>query len=112
MPSTITYSAGQLLLAYFPFTTGAQVKPRPALVILDTGDQGVLLARITSQPGTTAYDIAITDWQGAGLINPSVIRLHKLATLAKASVVRHLGALQPTDRAQVSAVLQQTFGNW
>ena len=88
------------------------MKPRPALVILDTGDRDVLLARVTTQPHSTAYDVRIVDWQGAGLNSPSLVRLHKLAALDKGRVVRHIGHVQPTDRAAVSAVLRQLYGNW
>jgi chloramphenicol 3-O-phosphotransferase len=33
-----TYPIGDLLLVNFPFTVSGAGKPRPALVILDTGD--------------------------------------------------------------------------
>ena len=60
----------------------------------------------------TPYDVLITNWQGAGLLAPSVVRLHKLATLEKVLVRNRLGNLQPADRQQISAVMRQTYGNW
>ncbi len=45
MPSTTSYLPGDLVLADFPFTTSGPGKPRPALVVLDTGDADVVLAR-------------------------------------------------------------------
>lgn len=33
-----TYSSGEVLLLSFPFTNTTEVKRRPALVLLDTGD--------------------------------------------------------------------------
>jgi mRNA interferase MazF len=112
MTSTINYQAGELVLIDFPFTTGAQSKVRPALVLLDSGDADVLVARITTQSVTTLYDVPLTDWQQAGLLAPSAVRLHKLVTSAKHRVNRVLGRLTPGDHQKISAVLMQTFGAW
>ncbi len=112
MPSTINYQAGDLILVNFPFAGGRQSKTRPALVILDTGDADVVVARVTTQAGSASPDVPILDWQGAGFLAPSKVRLHKLATLDKSLVHHVLGSLQPTDRNQVSAVMKQVYGNW
>lgn len=112
MPSTTNYQAGELVLIDYPFTTGTQFKLRPALVLLDTGDADVLVARITTQSVTTPFDVPLTDWQSAGLLAPSTVRLHKLVTSAKFRVNRLLGHLEPGDRQKVSVVLQQLFGSW
>jgi mRNA interferase MazF len=112
MPSTITYQAGDILLVDFPFTASGQSKPRPALVILDTGDADLLLARVTTQPWNTGYDVRIVDWQKAGLLAASVVRLHKLATLSKNRVIRQIGTLRPSDRQLVSAALPQIIAAW
>jgi mRNA interferase MazF len=80
------YDTGDVLLLEFPFTSEAGLKRRPAVVILDAGDADVVVARITTQPYATGFDVAITNWQGVGLLAPSVIRLHKLATIEKALV--------------------------
>jgi mRNA interferase MazF len=108
----MNYQAGDVLLVTFPHTAGGTVARRPALVLLDSGDKDVLLARITSQGYSTPYDVSLADWKGAGLLTPSVVRLHKLATIEKALIQRPLGALQGPDRAVVSAVLNKTLGNW
>ncbi len=112
MPSTTTYTPGEVLLVKYPYTGGGGAAIRPALVLVDTGDADVLLARITSQPHTTAYDLRVIDWQGAGLRSPSFVRLHKLAAIDKGEVIRRLAYIQPADHAQVAAVLRQTYGNW
>jgi mRNA interferase MazF len=108
----MNYQAGDLLLILFPQTGAGKPALRPALVILDTGDAAVLVARVTTKGPTTPFDVPITDWHGAGLIAPSLVRLHKLATLEKTLVQRRLGGLQPSDRSQVSLVIRQTYGNW
>jgi len=100
------------VLVAFPYARGTQTKNRPALVILDTGNADVVVARVTTQLHQTPHDVTITDWQGAGLLAPSVARLHKLATIEKALIRRQLGRLQPADRQQVSSVMRQTYGRW
>jgi mRNA interferase MazF len=112
MPSMTTYQPGDILLVNFPFSGSAQRKARPALVVLDTGDADILVARVTTQGYQTPHDVPVTDWQKAGLLAPSVVRLHKLATIEKALVQRRLGAVQPADRQAIASVLRQFFKNW
>jgi mRNA interferase MazF len=107
-----TYNRGDILLVSFPFTTGVSAKNRPALVVLDSGDSDVLVARITTQRHGTASDISIVDWRAAGLLAPSQARLEKLATLEKSLVRRTLGSLQPADKQAVGTALQRIFGGW
>ena len=112
MPSTTRFQAGDLVLVDFPFTSSGQSKPRPALVVLDTGDADVLLARVTTQPQVTPFDVMITGWKQAGLLAPSTARLHKLATLDKVRVRRVLGTVDPNDRQQIGLVLRQLTAAW
>jgi mRNA interferase MazF len=93
-------------------TVSGPGKPRPALVILDTGDADVVLARVTTQARATAYDVPLAGWQTAGLLAPSVVRLHKLATLVKTRIRKHLGTLDANDHQQVATVLQQLAATW
>ena len=106
------YKPGDVVLVKFPFTSGAGSKPRPALVILDTGDDDLLVARITTHSSLASFDVAIIDWRGAGLLAPSNARLHKLATLEKSDIHRTLGHLQATDRQSVAAVLRCMLDRW
>ena len=112
MPSTTSYQAGDVVLVDFPFTVSGQGKPRPALVILDTGDADLLLARITTQSRSTPCDVTLAGWQQAGLLAPSIVRLHKLASLAKTRVQKYLGTLDPNDHQHVAAVLRQIAATW
>jgi mRNA interferase MazF len=108
----MSYPPGDVVLVAFPFTGGTQSRTRPALVVLDSGDADVLVARITTQLQQTPYDGVLSDWQGAGLLAPSVVRLHKLATLEKALIQRRLDSLQTADRQAVAAVLRQAYAVW
>ena len=76
------YQPGDILLLSFPFT-GVGAKSRPALVLLDTGDDDVMVAKVTSQSLLTQYDVEFENWQQAGLKVASGVRLHKIATLEK-----------------------------
>jgi hypothetical protein len=46
----INYQAGDLVLVVLPLTVSGPGEPPPALVVLDTGDADILLARITHSP--------------------------------------------------------------
>jgi mRNA interferase MazF len=111
-PFMTNYHPGNVVLIAFPFSAGSQTKDRPALVIVDTGDADVLVGKITRRVFSTSYDVNLTDWQTAGLLAPSVLRLHKLATIDKKYVRRLLGTLGQADHSRVSAALKQIFGNW
>ena len=106
------YQPGDLLLVVFPFVHGGQGKQRPALVIADSGDNDVVLARVTTQNWNTAFDARLADWHSAGLMAPSVARIHKLATLNKSLVQRALGKLTANDRRQVAAAIAQLGAGW
>jgi len=110
--SMIDYQPGDLLLVVFPFAHGGQGKQRPALVIADTGDSDVVLARVTTQTWNTNFDIRLGDWKPAGLMAPSTARLHKLATINKSLVQRVLGKLTSNDRTRVGAALSQLCTGW
>ena len=77
------YNFGDIVLLKFPFTDGITFKKRPAIIIKDTKDGDVVVARITSQLINTEFDVFIENWRESGLKLPSVIRLHKLASLEK-----------------------------
>ncbi|MEG3890792.1 type II toxin-antitoxin system PemK/MazF family toxin [Microcoleus sp. Z1_A1] len=103
------YQFGELVLVGFIFAGAAETKRRPGLVLLDTGDEDMIVAKITSQITRTNFDVEIQEWQQAGLKRPSVVRLHKLNTLQKSLVERRLGILTPDDLAQVRDRVKQIW---
>ncbi|OKH55938.1 growth inhibitor [Calothrix sp. HK-06] len=105
------YQPGFVVLLAFPFSDTATFKFRPALVLLDTGDDDIVVSRITSQVSQTDLDIEITEWQQAGLMRPSVVRLHKVNTIEKSLVNRQLGTLQFNDWLQVRQGIQQIWSS-
>jgi mRNA interferase MazF len=76
-----TYFPSEVVLLSFPFSNTTTSKRRPALVLIDTGDEDIIVARITSQIYQTPFDVQLNEWQTAGLMLASVVRVHKLATL-------------------------------
>ena len=91
------YLPGEVVLVSFPFSDTTETRRRPALVLLDTGDDDILVARVTSQAGRDQFDIVLVQWREAGLLLPSIVRVHKLATLEKGIVQRRLGTLTNDD---------------
>lgn len=104
-----TYTLGDVILTEFPYVSGAAGKKRPALVLLDTGDDDVIIALITSQRWTGAYDVKITDWKQANLQYPSVVRVHKIYTRWKDKIEGKLGNLTANDVTHVRAATEKLW---
>ena len=85
-----------LLRMEFHQTIGGKV--RPAVVLLDSGDDDFVAAPVTTRPRVSDYDLPVLEWRAAGLNVPSFIRVHKLTVLPKSGIVRQLGSLTGPDR--------------
>ena len=105
----MTYDFGDILLIQFPFTDPARVSKRPAVVIYDSGDQDVLLSRITARPYFSPTDINIIYWKESGLLKESYVRVGKMATLEKDMVNKKLGELRSEDKVRIKQILKQMF---
>jgi mRNA interferase MazF len=105
------YKFGEVVLLSFPYTDSNAFKKRPAMIILDTEDDDVIVSRITSKINSSKYDCEIKDWKKAGLLFPSSIRLHKIATIEKQIIERKLGAIQSNDLDKAAAILKKLFNS-
>ncbi len=103
------YESGDIVLLVYPFSDRTETKQRPALVLVDTGDNDIIVARITGQNLQTPFDIKLEEWQKAGLRIPSIVRLHKVATLEKHLVKSRLGVLTNKDWKQVQTTVSQLW---
>jgi mRNA interferase MazF len=103
------YSPAEVILLTFPYTDTASAKQRPALVLLDVGDDDVLVARITSRTPTTHFDVELRDWHQEGLLLPSTVRVHKIATVEKRLVKRKLGTLSAEDWKRIRACVARLW---
>ena len=108
----MTHNPGTIVFLDYPYAIGGKSKARPALVVLDSGDADIVVAKITSQTRTSNHDVPVIDWVAAGLRLPSIVRLHKLVTVEKALVLRTLGSLSSPDRKAVGGVLSSLFSGW
>ena len=98
---------GDICLLNFPFANGTSNKKRPVLVLLDTQDNDIIVCRITRRMYHTKYDFQVKNWTEAGLKLPSVIRLHKIATLEKKLVYKKLGKINVPLKKQIKETFNQ-----
>lgn len=108
----MTYNVGDVLYAPVTYVGGSRHKERPVLVLLDTGDLDLVIARITSRQPRDSYDIPLTDLASAGLPKNSTVRLSKLVTIPRAEIVKTLGKLGKQDRASIRDTLQAIADSW
>ena len=105
----MTLRLGEIVLIRMQFSQAAGSKVRPALALLDTGDDDFVAAPVTSQSWISEYDMGIVDWRVAGLNVPSSVRVHKLTVLSKAEVIRSIGVISIADGESLLRVLCRTF---
>ena len=98
---------GDIVLLKFPFTDGKTYKRRPALIINDFDDGDIVVCRITSQIYKTNCDIYIDDWEKSGLKLPSVIRIHKLATLEKDMAESIMGKVDIVTKNKIRTIISK-----
>jgi mRNA interferase MazF len=96
-------SLGEIRLAEIPFTDGSASKIRPVLVLwLDAAD--VVVAAVTSASQRSPTDVALADWQSAGLRVASTVRLSRLDCLEQILLRRKLGSLSSEDARKIKEV--------
>jgi mRNA interferase MazF len=93
---------GDIVLLKFPFTDRKSFKKRPALIINDFNDGDIIVCRITSQIYNTKNDFYLAKWKDAGLKLPSVVRIHKIATLDKSLVELIMGKLDEQSKKSIA----------
>src|SRR5205814_8368044 len=99
MPSTTSFSQGDVVLVPFPFTDLSAIKQRPALVLsperINKVRTDLVVAAITSQiPDVIGEDeilLSDTDLRTAGLPKPSIIKLGKIFTIHQGLIRKKLG---------------------
>src|SRR5260370_19218898 len=95
---------GEVVLIRIEFHQTSGGKLRPAVVLLDSGDDDFVGAPITSRPRVSDFDVSIHQWREAGLNTASTIRVHKLTVLAKDEIVCRVGELTGADRTALTGV--------
>ncbi|MBI4876270.1 MAG: type II toxin-antitoxin system PemK/MazF family toxin [Acidobacteria bacterium] len=105
----MTLRPGEVVLIRIAFHQTPGGKLRPAVVLLDSGDDDFVGAPITSRVRQSNYEVSIRQWPEAGLNMASTIRVHKLTVLAKSEIVRRLGELATSDRTALAEILRRAF---
>jgi mRNA interferase MazF len=95
------------LLLKFPYTDGITFRKRPAIVIRDTKDGDIIVCRITSKIYETENDIYFEDWEKCGLMLPSVVRVHKIATLDVNLVEQKMGRVNDNVVEKVRLLIRK-----
>jgi mRNA interferase MazF len=110
-----SFSFGDIVLVYFPFTNQSSGKKRPAVVVSSRAYQqsrpDVILLAVTSQvanPGPE--DVPVMHWQEAGLLKPSLFK-PLLATVERPLLSRKLGRLLSDDRRALESLLDRILGS-
>ena len=107
---------GDVVLVRFPFTDLSGQKLRPALIVGEPRNEDIILAFVTSRPGSqeprAEHTLEPTDpeFRVTGLKVSSVIRLSKLATLHRSLVHRRLGHIGPESAGAVARCLPYVLG--
>lgn len=101
---------GDLVLVSFPFTDFSARKNRPA-VILFASDLDVVVAFITSQMKWAGdFTLTLIPSDLNGLKKESLLRLDKITTVDKASLIGKLGHLHPGDIVKMDDALRSMLG--
>ena len=108
------YSRGDVVLVGFVFADESGRKLRPAVVISSAAyqraRQEVVVAAITSNVRRRLFgDHLIGDWQGAGLLFPSVVA-GIIRTIKRTMIARKLGSLAKPDLEAVQRELRRCLG--
>jgi mRNA interferase MazF len=110
----IAYSQGDVVLVEFAFADQSGYKLRPAVVLstdaYHQARQEVIVAAITSNVTRRLFgDHLIGDWQGAGLLYPSVAT-GIIRTITRSSIHRQLGTMAANDLTAFALLLRQSLG--
>lgn len=106
-----TFKFGDIVLIKFPYSDKINFKKRPALVLNDFDDGDIIVCRITSKMYETKNDIIIENWEKCGLLLPSIIRIHKLATLEKTLVELVIGEISNKTKENVTKAIFNNYLN-
>jgi mRNA interferase MazF len=98
---------GDIVLLKFPFTDGQSFKKRPGLVIYNARDGDIIVCRITSKLYESAFDIMLKDWAGLGLRLPSVLRVHKIASIESELIDQKIGEIDKVTQNKVKVIFQK-----
>jgi len=110
MRDSSEFNRWDIWLAKVEFEEGTGFKIRPVLIIDGTRCY-ILSLKITSHGPRKDYfgEYEIIDWERAGLLKPSTIRVNKRLDLPPESFVKKIGRLLATDCFNVSKLYYELY---
>ena len=111
MPPMIDYRRGDVVLVGFVFSDETGEKRRPAVVISSEAyhqsrKEAVIAAITSNVERSLVGDHLIADWQGAGLLFPSVAT-GIIRTVKQNMVANKLGAMPHSDMMAIESNLRE-----
>lgn len=87
---------GSVVVINFPFSDLSNAKRRPALIVADWNSNDVILCQITSVVNKDQYAVELNnaDFISGSLMRSSYIRLNKLFTADKSTLLQNIGYVQ------------------
>ncbi|MCL2350468.1 MAG: type II toxin-antitoxin system PemK/MazF family toxin [Defluviitaleaceae bacterium] len=100
------FRAGDVVLVSFPFEDNLhKAKLRPAVVIANSHKNlEIAILKVTTQPPRSKSDYVILEWESAGLLKPSTVRVSKRIVVNTAAIVQTIGRLTAKDLNNVLAI--------
>ncbi len=112
----MTLKRGDVVLAWYPFASGAGGKRRPCVVVQNDEDNrklaNTIVVQITSNLARSTdkshflIDITTAAGQQTGLLHDSLVSCNNLATIEVALIDRVIGALDSTLIQQLNTCLK------
>lgn len=116
----MTVRRGDVVLAWFPFASGAGGKLRPCVVVQNDEDNRKIANTIVAQISTNLarlgdkshflIEIATADGQKSGLLHDSLVSCNNLATIEQSLIARIIGSLSGPLMKELDARLNEALG--
>jgi len=95
--------------ARFPFLDSRETKIRPVIVV--SKPQGlhkvIAIVPVSSRSVREDVDVTINGWSNAGLLKPSIARVHRLTSMLQADLIAELGVLSQKEIQTLQASLRK-----
>ena len=95
--------------AQFQFLDSLETKIRPVIIIGRPQGRHKVLAVIpvSSKIMQEDVDVMLHHWADAGLLKPSIARVHRLTTMLQLDLIAELGELAQDDKQKLQNALRQ-----
>ena len=110
---------GDIVLAWFPFASGAGGKRRPRVVVQNDSDNqklsNAIIAQITSNLARQAdkshvpIEVSTSEGTQTGLLHDSLISCNNLATIEQTLIDKVIGSLGPTLMQSLDFALKEAL---